>query len=193
MIIILATLGILFILVAILTLIFFCYKPSLSMKVFIAAAIILGVLGTNTATHYSTIVTETIVSDSTLVEAAKKEIAFEDSVLEYIKFININHPEIVFKQARVESGNFKSGVWKNCNNMFGMTFPEKRPNLAIGKYRVVSDGKVYYFAKFKNWQDCVVDYALYQTYTAKGLNREDYLKHLGNSYAEDPNYKDKVK
>lgn len=124
------------------------------------------------------------INDSTIISNAKKEVLFEDSVYEYIKSLNIKHPEVVFKQAKIESGNFKSTVFRENNNMFGMRVPNKRSNTVIGENRG--------YSIYNSWQESIIDYALYQTYTAKGMSKEQYIRHLNANYAEDPNYDKKV-
>jgi len=114
-----------------------------------------------------------------------EQIAFEDSVKLYIEQLNIAHPEIVFKQARIESGNFTSRVFKENNNMFGMRVPQQRPNLSIGKNRG--------YAVYKNWQHSVIDYALLQSWSYKKLDKDQYLQQLDHSYAEDTLYIQKLK
>lgn len=113
-----------------------------------------------------------------------KQLDFEDSVYNYIQELNIKHPDVVFRQARIESGNFTSRVFKDNNNMFGFKQAYKRPNTQIG----VNRG----YAVYANWQECVIDYALYQTYSAKNLSKEDYINFLGKYYAEDPEYTKKI-
>lgn len=115
-----------------------------------------------------------------------KEISFEIELYEYIKSLNIAHPEIVLAQAKIESGNFKSSLFLQHNNLFGMKLPRKRATVATGK---TPSG----FAKYKSWQYSVIDYALYQTYSAKNLTEEDYIKFLNRNYAEDPIYNIKLK
>lgn len=124
------------------------------------------------------------ISDSELVETVQEELIFEDSVYNYILELNIKHPDIVFRQARIESGNFKSKVFKDNNNMFGFKKAYKRPNTQIGTNRG--------YATYNSWQECVVDYALYQTYSAKGLDEDAYKEFLGRNYAEDPEYINKI-
>lgn len=114
-----------------------------------------------------------------------KSISFEDSVYNYIKSLNIKHPDVVFKQARIESGNFTSDIFKENNNMFGMKIPYKRANTIIGENRG--------YAVYNNWKECILDYALYQTYSGKNMTREEYINLLGDSYAEDLEYKQKIK
>lgn len=118
-------------------------------------------------------------------EEVIKSISFEDSVYNYIKSLNIKHPDVVFKQARIESGNFTSDIFKENNNMFGMKIPYKRANTIIGENKG--------YAVYNNWKECILDYALYQTYSGKNMTREEYINFLGDSYAEDLEYKQKIK
>ena len=113
-----------------------------------------------------------------------QEISFEDSVYNYILELNIQHPEVVLRQARIESGNFKSRIFLENNNMFGMKVPNKRPNMASGNNRG--------YAVYNNWKESVIDYALYQVYSGKNLSKEDYIKMLNDNYAEDTEYLNKL-
>ena len=132
--------------------------------------------------------TSKIIYDKPCEDVPKEQIiqalTFEDSVYNYILELNIQHPDIVFRQARIESGNFKSQVFLENNNMFGMKMPSKRPNMASGSNRG--------YAVYNSWQESVIDYALYQVYSGKNLTKEDYVKMLNNSYAEDVNYLNKL-
>lgn len=123
-------------------------------------------------------------NDEELIEVVSHQLEFEDSVYNYIKELNIKHPEIVLKQARLESGNFQSKVFKNNNNMFGFKQAYKRPNTQIGTNRG--------YAVYEDWKQCVIDYALYQTYSAKNMTKEEYINFLNKNFAEDNNYKDKL-
>ncbi len=124
-------------------------------------------------------------SDDNLQQQAIEQMTFEDSVLTYIMELNIKHPNVVLKQAKIESGNFKSKVFKENNNMFGFKKAYKRANTQIS----VNRG----YATYNSWQECIIDYALYQTYSAKNLSRDEYVEFLGCNYAEDPNYKNLIK
>lgn len=134
------------------------------------------------------IVTGKTIYDKPCEDVPKEQIiqalTFEDSVYTYILELNIQHPDIVFRQARIESGNFKSRVFLENNNMFGMKIPSKRPNMVSGSNRG--------YAVYNSWQESVIDYALYQAYSGKNLTKEDYVKMLNNSYAEDVNYLNKL-
>lgn len=49
-------------------------------------------------------------------------------------------------------------------------------------------------AYFDNWKESVVDYAFYQAaYLFKLKNEGEYWDYLGQNYAEDPNYVNKLK
>jgi len=127
---------------------------------------------------------ENDITDTELIEQAEKDISFEDSVYNYIVFLEIKHPDIVMRQARIESGNFKSKIFKENNNMFGFKKAYKRPNTQCG----INCG----YACYSNWKQCIIDYALYQTYSAKNMSKKDYINFLDKNYAEDPKYKNKL-
>lgn len=87
---------------------------------------------------------------------------------EYLKKINIKFPEIVFAQAIKESG-FKSKIWRENHNPFGMKEASKRPNKQNGS----QNGHAY----FDTWKDACIDYAFYQSYAglSKVKTKNDYL------------------
>lgn len=104
---------------------------------------------------------------------------FADKVLNHIFELRLEHPYIVFSQAVWESGHFKSAIFLENNNMFGMKFPTNRPTTAIG----INRGH----AVYESWEMCLVDYAMFQSSYMRGLTREQYFERL-SSYAEDENY-----
>lgn len=108
----------------------------------------------------------------------------EISLKRLIYILQIDHPEIVFIQAQIESGHFSSRIFKEGNNLFGMKLPERRPTVAIGKHRG--------HAMYKSWQASVVDYKIMQDRYAKHKTRQQYLVYL-KKYAEDPAYVNKIK
>jgi uncharacterized FlgJ-related protein len=90
---------------------------------------------------------------------------------EYLKKINIKFPELVFAQAVKESG-FRSKIWKDNHNPFGMKEASKRPNKQNG----VQHGHAFY----DTWKDACIDYAFYQSYIglSKVKTEDDYLQFL---------------
>lgn len=104
---------------------------------------------------------------------------------EYLREVNVKFPEIVFAQAMKESG-FKSSLFKNNNNPFGMKEAGRRPNMQSG----TQNGYGYY----DTWKNSIVDYALYQS--CIGVNKiksEDeyliYLKEMNYYDVNHPNNK----
>ena len=63
----------------------------------------------------------------------------------------------------------------------------------IGSRPTTSIGSRYGFAYFKTWRDSVLDYVIYQCLYLNNKSYEEYLYYLGNVYAEDPNYINKIK
>lgn len=118
-----------------------------------------------------------------------KEIIDSNFSINYLKKLIIDlkllHPDIVFAQAVQETGHFKSTIFHENNNLFGMKMAYKRPKTSVGIHKG--------HAVYKNWMESVLDYALWQQKYANIKNRELYFKHLNDHYAEDPNYSYKLK
>jgi hypothetical protein len=108
--------------------------------------------------------------------------ALADSVRATIACLKFPYPEVVFMQARIESGNFTSKVFRDNNNMFGMRLPRIRPTLAVGER--------YGYAVYASWRDSVIDRLLLELWSYKGLSIEAYLKKLDTDYAMTENYSD---
>jgi uncharacterized FlgJ-related protein len=122
-------------------------------------------------------------SDSLYIERDEEvdTLFSKENLIKKIKSLDIKYPHIVYAQAYIESGNFKSKLFKTNNNLFGMKEAKARINLAMGSKR----GYAYY----KSWEDSVLDYAFYMAYKSKYLTSEDsYYSMLSKSYAENPNY-----
>lgn len=113
-------------------------------------------------------------------------------------------PDEVYAQIQLESGRLNSYLSKRANNLLGMRFPFRRTTTAVGiflpaknkiilgsqqelmKYRSEN-----HYAVYASWQDCVKDYKLWQEECFK--LSEKYLSFLGNYYAEDLQYIQKIK
>lgn len=103
-------------------------------------------------------------------------------LLEY----NIEHPEIVYRQAVHETADFKSRVFREGNNLFGMKYPNKRETTAVGVHRK--------HAKYQSWIDSVIDMKLWQDYHKRFYKKyPTYYKFLEARYAEDRLYVQKLK
>lgn len=99
----------------------------------------------------------------------------EEGLIEALDYYGIQFPQIVYAQALLETGHFKSKLCTQYNNLFGL-------------YN--SRTKSYY--KFDNWWDSIIAYRDFVQYKYKG--NTDYYTFLVNlPYATDPNYIRKIK
>jgi uncharacterized FlgJ-related protein len=110
----------------------------------------------------------------------------EEKLIEKITELNFRYPHIILAQAKLESGHFKSTIFLENNNMFGMKEAKLRANLAKGTNR----GHAYY----ETWQESVIDYALYYSSYLRSIKNEgEYFEYLRQNYAEDPTYVQRLK
>lgn len=124
------------------------------------------------------------VSEPIIISEQTNDIT-HDEVKLYLKQINVKFPEIVYAQTVLETGNYKSNICYENNNICGMKVSAKRPTTAIGS----KNGHAYY----RTWQESLLDYALYQAYYFSHVKTVDeYLDSLRN-YAEDTTYIAKIK
>jgi len=129
--------------------------------------------------------TELIQSAQASNTLKTEETFSKDSVLEYMKELNIKYIEFSYAQVEHETGDFTSNVFKDNHNMFGMKVAEFRPTTAKGWNRK--------HARYKNWKDSVIDFALLQTrILAKTKNKQEYMAHIQKFYAKDRKYLKKV-
>jgi uncharacterized FlgJ-related protein len=110
----------------------------------------------------------------------------ETKLIEKITELNFKYPYIILAQAKLESGYFKSTIFLENNNMFGMKQAKLRANLAKGTNRN--------HAYYDTWQDCILDYALYySTYLSDIRTEGEYFEYLRQNYAEDKTYVQRLK
>ena len=99
----------------------------------------------------------------------------QDGLMEALIHYDVKYPHIVYAQAIIETGNFKSSLCLNQNNLFGLY------NSSRGRYH-----------RFDHWAESVIAYKDFIQYRYKPP--EDYYKFLQRiGYAEDPNYISKLK
>jgi uncharacterized FlgJ-related protein len=109
----------------------------------------------------------------------------EDALYRTLIELGVRFPHIVLAQARLETGNFSSKVFRRTNNLFGMKVAKQRLTTA-------KSGKGVY-AYYDTWQLSVIDYALFQTSFLRGVDSErEYYNYLARNYAEDPKYVKKL-
>lgn len=99
----------------------------------------------------------------------------EEGLVEALEYYEIQFPEIVYAQALLETGHFKSKLCTQYNNLFGLYNSRTRS---------------YY--RFDNWWDSVIAYRDKVQYKYKG-NTDYYTFLVKLPYATDPNYIRKIK
>jgi uncharacterized FlgJ-related protein len=96
-----------------------------------------------------------------------------------IKKQGIVHPDVALAQSKWESTHFTSKIFEEGNNLFGMKLARQRDTTAIGMHRN--------HAKYKNWQDSVKDYRLWQLSNGMDkLPRDKYIIKLSDNYCPPP-------
>lgn len=109
----------------------------------------------------------------------------DDIALLLMKEMQVQHPQIVLAQMKLESGLYKSKLAKQNNNYFGMKHPRQRATMSMGE----KNG----YAHYRNWAYSILDYALWQKKYAYNLSEHEYLQKIGGVYAEDDAYVRKIK
>ena len=108
-------------------------------------------------------------------EPTFKDKSPEEGLKEALAYYGIKCPNIVYAQAILETGHFKSDVCQSKNNLFGL---------------YDSSNKKYY--EFSHWSESVLAYKNY--IQSKYKSDSSYYKFLQSiNYAEDPTYIKKVK
>lgn len=108
-----------------------------------------------------------------------------EKLSKFIHQLNFKYPDIVLRQAELESGRFRSKIFMENNNLFGMKVSRRRATTAVGENRG--------HAMYTHWRMSVLDYAMYYNKYLSRLSREEYLQYLRANYAEDPLYYKKIK
>lgn len=114
----------------------------------------------------------------------------EKNLAQELKRQGVMYPDVALAQSMLETGHFKSNVFLDNNNLFGMKHPRQRPTLSKGPNRG--------HASFNNWQDSVKDYKMWQDYNKlTNLSKDQYISKLNRIYCMPPscgsnNYAKKV-
>lgn len=115
----------------------------------------------------------------------------EKNLAQELKKQGVMYPDVAMAQSMLETGHFKSDIFLDNNNLFGMKHPRQRQTLSKGPSRG--------HASFNNWQDSVKDYKMWQDYNKlSNLSKDQYLAKLNRIYCMPPscgsnNYAKKVK
>jgi uncharacterized FlgJ-related protein len=114
-----------------------------------------------------------------------QEVLNEKNLRNKIKELHLKYEDVIVAQYIIESGAGTSNIYKQNNNFLGLKEPHSRPTTCIG----TNLGH----AAYLQWTDCILDYSLWQTMCARGINnQEEYIQLLGSIYAEDQSYMDKI-
>lgn len=110
----------------------------------------------------------------------------EDKLILFISELNFKWPEIIYAQARLESGEkFDSEINIQNNNYFGM----KKANVRIN----IQSGENLGHSTYSNWRTSVIDYALFSaTYLSDFDTKSEYYQYIENHYSETPGYVNRV-
>ena len=99
----------------------------------------------------------------------------KEGLEEALSYYGLKHKDIVYAQAVLETGHFKSDLCLNGNNLFGLY-----------------DSKNHRYYTFDHWKDCVIAYKEMIQYKYKdGDDYLNFLKEIG--YARDSEYICKLK
>ena len=100
------------------------------------------------------------------------------------------YPEIIMAQFIIESGSGTSNIALNARNFYGMKYigTKGRPTLQIPNMNVGGYGM------YLNWQHSILDRVLWDDHMFNKTipSREQYLDRIRGTYAEDPDYIDKI-
>jgi uncharacterized FlgJ-related protein len=100
--------------------------------------------------------------------------------------LNVKYPHIVLAQSMIETGKWKSNIFLENQNLFGMKEAKSRITTA--------EGTQHNHAFYEHWRESVYDYAFYQSRYLHNIRSEgEYFQYLAANYAEDPNYLKAVK
>jgi flagellum-specific peptidoglycan hydrolase FlgJ len=148
-------------------------------SIFVFSMSVLYISSTYTVQYKPTTLTTTIDTTDTFTE---------QNLIHYIKLKQLKHPHIVLAQAKLETGNFKSTVFKNNCNLFGMKYIH---DFKQRKSReTTATGSKHSHAVYLHWKHSVDDYLLWQRmFTETPIQTEaDYFKLLRKKYATDTQY-----
>ena len=153
-------------------------------KVLGGALVILALISTLQATTHLKL--ERITQEEKLIIIRENNQFSEEKLIKKVDELNFRFPHIILAQSMQETGEYTSKIFKENNNLFGMKQAYQRANLAAGTNRS--------HAYYDNWEDSVIDYALYySTYLYKLKTEKEYYEYLRQNYAEDTEYVNRLK
>lgn len=130
-----------------------------------------------------------IESPSELISTFNKDTTISDEKLyKYLLRTRVNNPEVVLCQAKIESNDYTSPLFRRASNLIGMKIPSQRMTTGgeeSGEYQKYPNG----------WKECITDYIIYSLQmNLDKLTQEEYITFLSTGkYAKDSNYADKIR
>ncbi len=129
--------------------------------------------------------------DNSIRNAKMRKVLNKDGVPEFtpelfvkkVKEAGITYPDVAIAQSLWETGHFKSEIFTDNNNLFGMRHPKVRRTTSIGKSRN--------HAKYNNWLDSIADYKLWEKdWGMDKLPKDQYIAKLSKIYRFPPECKE---
>ena len=127
-----------------------------------------------------------ITEDKVMVILSERNHFTSEKLISKLKEMHFQFPYIVYAQALLETDHFKSRIFQENNNIFGMKEANRRVS--------VSQGSQYNYAFYNNWMDSLYDYGFYcSSYLSRLTTEDQYFNYLSQFYAGDINYVSKLK
>ena len=161
-------------------------KTKVSNKVLVGVGVAVGLLLTLGFTTNPANKVKSLSTEEKLIVVREYNEFSEGRLIDKIKQLNFRFPHIILAQSYQETGHYKSGIFLECKNLFGMKEAKIRATLAKGTNRN--------HAYYDSWQESLYDYALfYNTYLNDIKTEGEYYGYLEQYYAEDPTYVQRLK
>jgi len=129
---------------------------------------------------------ESIPTEEKILLIKESDQFTKEKMVTMLQDLNVKFPWIPMAQSIIETGYWRSDIFLENNNLFGMKKAKSRITTATGTNKN--------HATYKTWRESVYDYAFYQSrYLGKVGSEEQYFQFLSASYAEDTTYISKLK
>lgn len=154
-----------------------CKGVKLKVTLLILLTVLIGFIAVVLTANYTKVEPKTLDSVSVVEDKVPNFMSKppQEGLMEALIYYKVDHPEIVYAQAVLETGWFTSNLCLNSHNLFGLYNSKKSQ---------------YY--KFNHWTESVVAYVKFVQYKYNPTeNYYDFLTRIG--YAEDKDYISKVK
>jgi uncharacterized FlgJ-related protein len=126
-----------------------------------------------------------VIENRMSIIEASDEFSF-DLFMEYMRLAAVPNRMVATSQSLLETMFFRSDIFNENNNLFGMKEPRVRMTTAVGTNRG--------HAIYEHWTCSVRDYKYWYEYMTRNRSYENYYHFLSSiGYAEDPQYIFKLK